>query len=369
MSAVVPIYEGQDFYIPTFEVKLRGRPLGLDVVRDITQVTYRDNIDEIDGFELTVNNWDAERRIFKYSDEDLFDPGKELELWLGYHGPDRLTLMIKGEITSLKPTFPSGGQPTLAVTGLNLLHRFRRKQVSKAYEAMSDSQIAQEIGTRLNVTIETPGENEEEQHGYLFQDNQYDIVFLINRARRIGYDVFVLESGENGSSEEPALYFGPSLDAGDVTYELTFGRSLIQFQPTLSTARQVGKVTVRGWDAVKGEKLEASATRAEVTGEADASAEMKRAFGEREEVITNRPIASLQEAQTLATETLRRMVKDMVQASGSTVGLPSLRAGSVLAIDGVGSRFGGRYFVTQTTHTIGDGGYTTQFECRREELE
>ena len=37
-------------------------------------------------------------------------------------------------------------------------------------------------------------------------------------------------------------------------------------------------------------------------------------------------------------------------------------------IDGVGTRFSGRYFVTSTTHTIGDSGYTTQFECRREEL-
>ena len=38
-----------------------------------------------------------------------------------------------------------------------------------------------------------------------------------------------------------------------------------------------------------------------------------------------------------------------------------------LILDGLGSRFNGRYFVMGTTHTIGDGGYTTQFECRREE--
>jgi phage protein D len=57
----------------------------------------------------------------------------------------------------------------------------------------------------------------------------------------------------------------------------------------------------------------------------------------------------------------------MVKASGSTVGLPDLRAGSVVMIDGAGKRFSGRYFVTATTHAIGDGGYTTQFECRREE--
>ena len=30
------------------------------------QVTYKDNIKEIDSFEMTVNNWDAETRTFKY---------------------------------------------------------------------------------------------------------------------------------------------------------------------------------------------------------------------------------------------------------------------------------------------------------------
>jgi Bacteriophage probable baseplate hub protein len=59
----------------------------------------------------------------------------------------------------------------------------------------------------------------------------------------------------------------------------------------------------------------------------------------------------------------------MVKGSGSTVGLPDIRAGCVIMLERLGKRFSGRYFVTSTTHTIGDGGYTTQFQCRREELQ
>jgi phage protein D len=57
-----------------------------------------------------------------------------------------------------------------------------------------------------------------------------------------------------------------------------------------------------------------------------------------------------------------------VKANASVPGLPDIRSGTVLLIDGVGERFSGRYFVTSTTHSIGDSGYTTQFECRREEI-
>jgi uncharacterized protein len=79
-------------------------------------------------------------------------------------------------------------------------------------------------------------------------------------------------------------------------------------------------------------------------------------------------VTSKTEAKKLAVETLENIAKDMVKATCSTVGVPDLRAGGIIMIQGVGKRFSGRYFVTATTHTIGDSGYTTQFECRREEV-
>jgi phage protein D len=84
--------------------------------------------------------------------------------------------------------------------------------------------------------------------------------------------------------------------------------------------------------------------------------------------VATKPIESDAEAKTLALRTLEENAKDMVKGSGSTVGLPDLRAGNVVTIDGLGKRFSGRYFITSSTHAMGDGGYTTQFECRREEL-
>ena len=50
------------FYVPQFEIRIEGVGLPRDVLRDVTQVTYKDNIKEIDGFEITVNNWDADTR-------------------------------------------------------------------------------------------------------------------------------------------------------------------------------------------------------------------------------------------------------------------------------------------------------------------
>jgi phage protein D len=56
----------------------------------------------------------------------------------------------------------------------------------------------------------------------------------------------------------------------------------------------------------------------------------------------------------------------MVEATGTSVGLPELRAGQQLLIRGLGARFSGVYFVTKTTHTLNDSGYVTKFTARRE---
>ena len=368
----IPIYQGQDFYVPYFEVKVRNRPLGQDVVRDITRVTYKDNVKEIDNFEITINNWDAETRTFKYSDGDTFLPGEKVELWMGYYGRDRLRLMVTGQITSLRPNFPSAGQPTLTISGLNLLHSFRGKQKSRTFENKTDSQIARIIGRDLNARIlPEPPPSGEPVNQYLLQDNQYDIVFLMERARRNGYDIFVIETGQNGRSSSPQIFFGPTSGLTRNVYDLYFGRSLIDFQPELTTAKQVGEVTVRGWDPVNKKKIEATVKRSELrdpgVGPAGNQAQINLAFNEKQEVVVDRPLRNKAEAKRLATEILRNNAREMMKGNGSAIGLPDLHAGNFVQIGGLGKRFSGRYFVNSTTHTIEDSGYNTKFECRREE--
>jgi hypothetical protein len=143
MSVMTVLKESKQqghFYVPQFEVKIAGVGLPPAVLRDITQLTYEDGIKKIDSFTLTVNNWDAGRRDFKYVGAEmpetlrdstpeslryrLFEPcNKVVEVRMGYVGA--LRLMMLGTFTTMEPNFPSSGPPTLTVRGLNVLHRSR----------------------------------------------------------------------------------------------------------------------------------------------------------------------------------------------------------------------------------------------------
>jgi phage protein D len=384
------------FYVPRFEIKIAGASLPKDVLRDVLQVTYKDSIKELDSFELTVSNWDAARREFKYVGAEttdsmqknplhrLFDPCRhEVEVSMGYGG--NLPLMVRGNFTTMEPNFPSSGGPTLAVRGLNILHKLRSKQYTYAWTKKKDSEIAKDFETLpdpdkrgqkrfpLSVEINPNALGDEERIDYVAQSNQYDIDFLLSRARRIGYVIFIKEEEQGpGRDVKSRLYFGPS-DANHpgpraVTFELKWGISLIDFKPTLTTANQIKSVTVNGWNR---------STKKPITGKASLddpkfklNRDLHKLLGNcdaREERVVDEPVFTQKQADERAKAILLDRSKELVKASGTCVGLPDLRAGQRVRIAGLGARFSGEYFVTDTTHTISDSGYITKFNARRED--
>jgi uncharacterized protein len=391
----IPLYEEKEtFYAPYFEIQVRGNPMPRNVVRDVIDVTYEDSIEKVDSFTLTVNNWDADRRRVKYlgmpekpkpgSDDEKFDklfaPGNELALSMGYQS--NLRLMMSGIITTVEPNFPETKAPTMVVRGLNVLDRFRQKQYTWRWPSdaagpagkttIRDSDIALELaqppdekagrpGLGIEVRIDKNARDAETGEPYVFMNNQYPIVFLMERARRHGYSIFV---GEDKNKK--FLYFGPSQALRSITYKLEWGKSLVSFKPTLTTTNQVSEVTVCGWDRKMKQRIEEKVTVDQVKGLNEDLKQFAKTVG-RKEVITNRPVFTKDAAKKLATDLLTRQLKEMVEATGVTVGLPDLRAGRSLDLDKVGYRLNGRYFITETTHVYNEQGYRTTFKARRED--
>ncbi|MBN2440644.1 MAG: phage late control D family protein [Spirochaetales bacterium] len=364
------IYTGRDFYVPVFEVKVMNRDLPGTVLYDVLSISYTDSLEEIDSFEITINNsQDIRPNQFKYIDgelRDLFFPGKDVEIYMGYiNNRERQTeRMLYGEITTLEPDFPSSGAATLEVRGLNIMHRLRDRQRTESYRNKKGSQIASMIAERLGIEIDI-GENlrNEEEVDFLFQNNQYDILFLMERARTIGYELFV-------DPVRRVLVFQPSGRSSTV-YNLEWGKSLISFKPTLTTVNQVSEVRVIGYNPNRMRRVVGRAQRRDMEVRALRMTRdielVENAFTNREEIISDIPVYTRAQANNIARQELERIGRGMVKASGSTIGLPNLRAGTYVQINGLGDLFSGRFYITGTTHTINNSGYITKFEARKEE--
>lgn len=393
----------EDFYVPRFEILAGGAAVEQSVVRDVVQVTYNDSTTEIDSFEITVNNWDSEKRRFKYVGSEtsakstdplhtLFEPGsRDFELKLGYGA--ELRTLIKAAPATLEPNFPAGGAPTLTVRALNVLAKLRTKQYRDSWSNKRISEIVEDIGRRngpdgckrfpLPIRLAPQSVRQREPKLlHVSQDNQFDIDFFLIEARKIGYVVYVdLDQPRRGPAKE-VLYFGPSNARNpgvpDITYELKWGVSLIDFAPKLSTANQVKSIEVRSWDRKTNKSIrkKIGADHPDIRVNRDLLHFVDPGKGcgggggrPREEVVVNEPQFTPDQAERRAVALMEERLKQMVEATGTTVGLPELRAGQRVRIVGLGARFSGTYFVIKTTHTISDSGYVTKFTARREQGE
>lgn len=392
-SPVVPEH-GSDprlFMTPRFELLVEGSGLPNNVLRDVSEVTYRDSLTELDQFELTVNNWDSEQRRFKYigseTDADLtekspyklFEPcGKQVTVSFGY--VDKLVTVMLGNFTTMETSFAQSGASTLTVRGLNVFHSMRRKKFSTAWENKTPSQIAEHIGSLSDggkkrfpvpIKIVEGTKNGEQPIPFVTQTSQFDIDFLLNLARQHGYEI-AWSKDKADKKDKGVLLFGRSSEARlPVNYRLDWGRTLVDFKPTLSTAGQFKSITVKGWDRKTQKVIEEKVAHddKELRRMNAKFSELVQRCDPQEEQVVDLPVFSKADARKRALALMRDNSARIIRASGTTVGLPELRAGTRLKIGNLGVRLSGEYLVTKTTHTLGENGYTTKFECRLEDFE
>lgn len=378
-----PIYLNENFLAPQFLIKLQGQNLGNEVVKDVLEVSYKDDLENLDSFEFTLHDWDPLTGTTKYSspfdesgnlrkisgtnfDVPNFEPGAKVDLHMGYYGADTPPLMMSGKVASASVSFPASGTPILTVRVLNMLFDLQRTQENLTFEDKTPTQIAQEIAT--NLDIELMSEPAEEQAiPYTGMNNEYPILFLSRLARKQGYDLFVDASDE----ESPKLFFGLRQSAQE-ELELEWGKSLIQFTPVLKTKELKEKAIVRGWDPLQSgadRNIEGEATWADLDitmPDAKLLEQIEFASENAIEEITEQPVSSQQAAEELAKAALRRIVQQVITGSGSTIGTPKLRAGTRITLKGLGHRYSYQYLVFDSTHKIDGSGYLTDFSARME---
>jgi phage protein D/phage baseplate assembly protein gpV len=264
---------------------------------------------------------------------------------------DRSTL-IKGEITALEPLFEEGMIAKLVVRGYDISHQLYRETRSQAFLNKKDSDLADEIARAVGLKAEV--DTTSTVYDHIYQHNQSDLAFLMQRAWRIGYECFV---------EEGKLFFRKPKPIED-GIKLTWGEDLLTFFPRMTLAEQVDEVTVKGWDPDSQKAVVGQAQKGKLypeIGEKKDGATWANSFGNGKLVIVDQPVVSQAEANTLAEARLNELSGAFVQAEGRAFRRPDIRAGKTVELEGLGKRLSGKYLVTQVNHVYTAEGWKSTF--------
>ena len=338
-----------------FNIKVNGAILPVDVMGNVIDIIVDHSLDVPSMVTMSFHDDDIE-----LIDQDKFPLGAtlEIELTAPYEteGSFSFTKVFKGEITGVSPEFQGGtsNHVILTVLAYDKSHRLHRETKTKVWLNKKDSDIAQAIAGEAGLSPQVEATSEVFKHVY--QDALTDMEFLKRRAARIGYEVFV---------DDEKLYFRKPDPTGSAT-DLTWGETLHMFRPSVTIAHQVNEVTVQGWDPKKKEKIVGKATTSKTApsiglgkwgGQAAQSA-----IASAKKLEVRQPVQSQADADAVAKAILNSINSDFITAEGSCLeGMPSLKAGQLINVKGVGTRFSGKYKLTSVEHSYSLDGLITVF--------
>lgn len=310
--------------------------------------------------EAAFSNWGADSGDvdFIYFDREVFDFGKTLTIEAGEE--DTSGQLFEGRITGLEAQYPSGGElPAILVLAEDSFQDLRMTRRSRTFEDVSDKaifeQIAKEHGLQADLDIDGT------TYQVLAQVNQSDLAFLRQRARAIDAQVWV---------EDRTLYVQARgrRAAGEIT--LTYPQGLKEFSVCADLAGQCTELVIGGWDSSSKEGIACQVTDSVIKGELEdlesGSTLLKKAFGERVERVVHSVPWNSGEARYLAEAGYREKARRFIIGRGFTDGDARIRVGSSLKLEGLGSMFNGKYYVTEVQHTFdGINGFRTFFNVER----
>jgi phage protein D len=358
------------YFASAFKVEVNGASLAADLSKNIVEVSVTHELGTTDQCGLTLANPFPKLPWTHTSDADLFKEGNALKIQMGY--VDDLQPMFDGEITSISPAFPGSGTPTVRIEGHSRLHRLQGSRNTRTFQDATDKDVVEQIATDMGLTASVEDTQDvRTKHAYLIQYNQSDLDFLKERAQYIHYEVvmegktLVFRKAKEDQSKVYTLVWGGPSKSFDPKKSVM---PLNEFNPTLNTLNQVSEVIVRGHDPMSKKEIvgRAGPGSSSMGGTQTGAQVAASAFGgRREEVCVDGPISTQEEADQRARAICSERALQLVTGNGSTIGLPDLRAGSVIELEGLGPRFSGLYYISQATHTIGSGGYLTTFSVKR----
>ncbi|MEH2179272.1 VgrG-related protein [Nostoc sp.] len=358
----------QSLYLSEPTIQIEGLSDSSELMKDLLQITIEESLHLPAMFTLVVHNSyipasdRQQNKPWRY--EQVFKIGKKVKL--GFSESTTLDqnfkdnkekILIEGEITGLEVHFNEKSQADIIVRGYDISHRLHRGRYNRAFSNQRDSdivkKIAKEVGIKLG-NIDLSGE----VHKYVFQENQTNMEFLRERAARIGFELFMTDGKMN--------FCKPKAQGA---LPLKWLIDINKFSTRVTSAEQVSSVEVRAWDYTKKKLITQTAKKENQTTQTGnkLGTSTSTAFPNlksQEMIVVDKPVASAKQAKTMAQALCDELGGEFVYADAKAEGNPEIRPGRVVTLQGMGDRYSGKYYVTETRHFFSQRVYKTDFSVR-----
>lgn len=358
----------KSLYLSEPKIQIDGKQASPELMKDLLQITIEESLHLPAMFTLVIHNSyipasdRPENKAWRH--EPLFKIGKKVKL--GFTSSTTLDnnfqeevgeFLIEGEITAMEVHFNEKSEADIIVRGYDISHRLHRGRYNRSFLNKTDSDIVKQIVKEVGIkpgNIEATGE----VHKYVFQENQTNMEFLRERAARIGFELFITEEKLNFCKPKTQL-----------ALSLKWLVDINKFSTRVTSAEQISSVEVRAWDYTQKQLISGTAKKEKQITETgnQLGSSTSNAFSNLKSpkmIVVDKPVASKKQAETMAQALCDELGGEFVYADAKAEGNPEIRPGRVINLQGMGDRYSGKYYVTETRHFFSQRVYETYFSVR-----
>ena len=325
--------------IPAEHREFTVRVDGTEVSREhqLNSVTISTVANRIASARISYLDGSASAGDFSLSNEDLFQPGRTIEILAGtdshtdslFHGiVVRHTVRVRDHSTS-----------QLIVECRHAAMKLTVGRKNASFLNQSDSSVMETLlsaaGTQGDI------EPTSLKHKQLVQFHATDWDFLLARAEANGK--LVLTRGDKVDVKAPLL-------SGSPVCTLKFGATLLELDAEIDARHQFAAVQGVSWDAAAQKLLNVDGVEPLMSGPGNLAPATLATVAGAPRIELQHAAVSKSEAQAWADATWMRSRINKVSGRGKCEGIGSIHLGDVITLAGVGARFNGDVYVTGVRH-------------------
>lgn len=319
-------------------------------------------IDLTSGYEASLavfciyNSFDKDQGAFRTEEiKKYIFLGSSVSISAGYG--EVAKNLFRGFISKVSFLYEDGEMPHVQVTcmdvkGIMMAGSYARQLAAANYsdavnevfqKAVYVKMQSQEIFTKLDISAtpdKQPKSQGKEQTQTIEMVNESDYEFVVRAAKKFNFEFYV-DSG--------VVYFRKAKAVKNVLMNLTLGKILKKFDVEYDITGLVESIQVRGMDTGKMKLIKSKQKSGEKISMGNKAQQLLK---KSEKIYIDPTVRSQQDAQYRNEYLLEDMSYRFGTLNCECQGLPELRPGNFVRIDGLGKPVENKFYVTSVKHTI-----------------
>lgn len=332
----------------TQTIKIDGSPI--DSKYQVDSIAVTKAVNRISFAKVVLLDGDLSQEDFEVSNEELFIPGKEIEILVGYHADD--VSIFKGIIIKHAIKLRANGNSLLILDCKDKTVKMTIGQRSRYYYESTDSDI---IETLINEHgLEASVEATSITFPEVVQYHATNWDFMMSRVDMNGM-ICLVDAGKV-TVQPPAVDAEPALT-------LAFGATVRELDAEIDARTQLNASKAFTWDYTNQELLEIEGADPGVSLNGNlAFSDLADVVGLDNWELRHGGKVTDAELQAWADARLLRSQLAKVRGRIKFQGYADLNPGMTVELEGMGDRFNGKAFVSGVRHSINGGEWLTDAE-------